>query len=123
MASKQSTPYPTSWQIEDIFALRSSEEGTKEFETYVSPNVEVTIAGHDHHLAGTHTSHDAHKEHTVQRITELLDPSKPKKLEVVRVIGGGDSPWACVQMTADAKTKAGEFGNFPRYTALGEHNT
>ena len=88
------------------------------FAAYLAPNVETTIMGHDHHLTGTHKGVDALHENNKGRLLEMLDLSKGIKLDIVHVIGGGDSPWACVEMKTQAKAKSGEFFEF-FFLALG----
>ena len=79
------------------------------FAARVAPNVETYIVGHDHHFAGTHKGIDALTEHNKNRALDMIDLSKGIKLDIVRVIGGGDSPWASVEMKTQAKAKSGQF--------------
>lgn len=101
--------YPTAHQIEDMFQWRESPETMDKFDAVVAPNVDAKGMGHDHHLAGEHRGADSWKEANKERIVGMLDMSKGIKLDIVNVVGGGDSPWACVEMKTVAKTKAGKY--------------
>ncbi|KAL8824324.1 MAG: hypothetical protein Q9191_005132 [Dirinaria sp. TL-2023a] len=99
-------PYPSSYEIEDIFSWRESPETMDKFSARVAPNVETTIVGDDHHFAGTHKGIDALTKHNRDRALDIIDVSKGIKLDIVRVIGGGESPWATVEMKTQAKAKS-----------------
>lgn len=102
------TPYPSSHEIEDIFEWRGSLETMDKFAARVSPQVEMTIMGHDHHLSATHKGVDAVHEHNKGQALEFVDMNKGLKLDIIQVIGGGDTPWACVEMRTQAKAKSGK---------------
>lgn len=100
-------PYPTSFEIEDIFKWRESPETMSKFDEKIAKNLDATVMGNDHHLAGHHKGADAWKEDNRARMADMLDPSKGVSLDV-SVIGGGDTPWACVEMKTTGKAKSGE---------------
>lgn len=60
----------------------------------------------DHPLAGS--GGIDHASGVAKGLDDLLDPSKPSKLEVVRVIGGGDQSWSAVNLKSTGTTKAGK---------------
>ncbi|KAL8887750.1 MAG: hypothetical protein Q9215_004724 [Flavoplaca cf. flavocitrina] len=112
-------PYPTVHQIEEIF--QTGEGGPEGFIDHIDPKVQVYIVGHDHHLAGEISGKDTLKDDHFAHFADLMDFDKPNKLEILRVIGGGDSPWACVEVICTGKSKAGKippafalFSAFPR---------
>lgn len=96
-------PYPTSDKIEEIFADRDLPDI---FNTYLVDHVDVSVNGHEFHLGGHHKSKEAFMEDVFH---PLLAPMKIEtlRLEVNRVIGGGDSAWAAVYSTATAIAKNG----------------
>lgn len=99
-----SLPYPTVYQIEEMFANRLDHNT---FHTYLAENPDLTVVGKDFHLAGNHKS--AESLHT-DMFTRIVDALKKDtiRLQVVRVIGGGESAWASVESVATATTKYGE---------------
>ncbi len=97
--------YPAIHQIEDMF--QAGEAGPDAFMKYVDPKVKMTVVGHDHALSGEFTGADSLEDHHFGEFANILDFSKPNQLHIVRVIGGGDSPWACVEVKSNAKTTAG----------------
>ncbi|KAL8833810.1 MAG: hypothetical protein Q9205_003864 [Flavoplaca limonia] len=99
-------PYPTVHQIEEIF--QTGEGGPEGFIDHIDPKVQVYIVGHDHHLAGEISGKDTLKDDHFAHFADLMDFDKPNKLEILRVIGGGDSPWACVEVICTGKSKAGK---------------
>lgn len=46
--------------------------------------------GHVHHLAGEGNGLDAFQNDHFAQIADMMDVSKPNKVDAVRVIGGGD---------------------------------
>ncbi|KAL8682476.1 MAG: hypothetical protein Q9224_006776 [Gallowayella concinna] len=97
-------PYPSTYQIEEIFqdgeAVPQVLSGIVD---HFDPKVKVTVVGHEHHLAGDTQAH-GHFDF----FSDLLDFSKPSKLQILRVIGGGESPWACVEGLATGTSKGGK---------------
>ena len=82
-------PYPNAYQIEEMFANRSN---PSIFNTYFSDSVDVIVVGQDFHLGGRYKSiedfHNGLFERTVSRFKD-----RTYTLEIVRVIGGGESAW------------------------------
>ena len=82
-------PYPNAYQIEEMFANRSN---PSIFNTYFSDSVDVIVVGQDFHLGGRYNSiedfHNGLFERTVSRFKD-----RTYTLEIVRVIGGGESAW------------------------------
>ncbi|KAL8751540.1 MAG: hypothetical protein Q9199_006343 [Rusavskia elegans] len=98
--------YPSIHEIEEIF--QKGEGGHEGFIDHFDPKVQLTVVGHDHHLAGESSGLDTLKDDHFAHFAEIMDFSKPNKVEIVRVIGGGESPWACVEVVATGKSKAGK---------------
>ncbi|KAK5732048.1 hypothetical protein LTR17_010884 [Elasticomyces elasticus] len=102
--------YPSTQQIKDIF--QAGESGSDGFMKHVDANVVIDIVGHDHELSHKGKGADSLKDNHFAEFENMLDFSKPNQLDIIRVIGGGDSSWACVEVKAAAKTKKGkEFNN------------
>ena len=100
-------PYPTSHEIEDIIKWRESPDTMSKFDEKLAKNLDARVMGYDHHLSGTHKGADAWREDLRARMAGMLDTSKPISLDV-NAIGGGDTPWACVEMKTTGKAKSGE---------------
>ena len=102
--SKNGTPYPTSHAIEDLF---NNQPAFREaIIDSVDDNVDVTITGYDHHFSGDHKGKDALQKNLGGEFGSLVDADKVK-YEIIRVIGGGESPWAAIEAKATGKTKTG----------------
>lgn len=100
-----STPYPNAAQIEEMFANRAN---TVLFNSYLVDDVDVlVVGGDDFHIGGRYNSarswHDAIYNHVMKALK-----IETYKVEVIRVIGGGESPWAAVETMSTATTKYGE---------------
>ncbi|KAM0802201.1 hypothetical protein BDR22DRAFT_845345 [Usnea florida] len=97
-------PYPNAYQIEEMFANRSN---PSIFNTYFTDSVDVIVVGQDFHLGGRYTSiedfHNGLFERTVSRFKD-----RTYTLEIVRVIGGGESAWAAVETMVNAITENGK---------------
>ena len=102
------TPYPSAHEIEDIFQLRESVDTQDQFTEYLAKNVEATVMGDDHHLSATHKGVDALVENNKDRLVGMQDRAKPFSLDIINVIGGGESPWACVEMKTHGRAKSGQ---------------
>ena len=50
--------------------------------------------GQDHHLSDQHKGVDAWKEQVMASIGGMFDTSKATSIEILNVIGGGETPWA-----------------------------
>ncbi|KAI4193976.1 MAG: hypothetical protein LQ348_002735 [Seirophora lacunosa] len=99
------TTYLSAHQIEEIFSDR---DVPHVFNSYLAENVEVTVVGMDLLIGGS----DALKMDTV-------------RVEVTRVIGGGESPWAAVESLATATSKYDktfhmEFVDLVRFNSKGK---
>ncbi|KAL8796910.1 MAG: hypothetical protein Q9182_007294 [Xanthomendoza sp. 2 TL-2023] len=97
--------YPSPHQIEEIF--QDGEAGPQVLRgiiEYFDPKVQLVVVGHEHHMSGSNHA----KDDFFGAFHEMLDFSQPSRLDVIRVIGGGDSPWACVECFAHGKSKAGK---------------
>ena len=100
------SPYPTAYQIEEMFANRGAPEI---FNTYLADNVDVLVmGGEDFHLGGRYNSVQSFHDEIYGHVTSALKV-ETFKVEVLRVIGGGDSPWAAVESLSTATSKYGEF--------------
>ncbi len=102
--SIMSSPYPNAYQIEEIF---SSRDNPTIFNTYLADSVDVTVVGQDFHIAGQHQTPQAFHDAVWARMTAVLK-LETLRIEVVRVIGGGESSWAAVESSATATSKSGE---------------
>ncbi len=99
--------YPTAHQIEDMFQWRADASTHDKFDAIIDDHLDAKMMGHDHHLAGEYKGKPAWIEGNRSHFLEMIDRSKPFKLEIVHVIGGGDSPWASVEMKTTAKAVSG----------------
>jgi hypothetical protein len=98
--------FPTIQEIEQIFQLRQS--NSPAFVEYLDPNITLTTTGHDHAFSGEIKGKENVKTQHVAPILNLMDSEKaPFQQEVIRVIGGGDSPWAAVELKTTSTSKAG----------------
>lgn len=100
-----STPYPNAYQIEEMFANRGFPDT---FHTYFADNIEVTVVGKDFHIGGHYRSMEAFHDAIYARVSAGLKV-ETIRIEILRVIGGGDSAWAAVESLATATSKYGEF--------------
>ncbi|KAM0802087.1 hypothetical protein BDR22DRAFT_887759 [Usnea florida] len=96
--------YPTNHQIEEIFQLRDSWDTIPKYREYLADNLIGHVAGFDHELAGEYRGKDAWLQNVEMRVGKMLKKDHPINLEIVNVIGGGDTPWACIQMRSRTKT-------------------
>lgn len=105
LAAIMSSPYPTAYQIEEMFANR---DVPSIFNTYLADNVDVVIiGGEDFHLGARHQSAQSFHDGTYGAIGAALK-METFKVEVLRVIGGGDSAWAAVESLSTATSKSGK---------------
>lgn len=98
------TPYPNAYQIEEIFASRGSPDL---FHTYLADNFDATVVGQDFHIGGHYNSIESFHNAIFSRVSAALK-IETIRVEVIRVIGGGDSAWAAVELVATATSKYGE---------------
>lgn len=101
-----SSPYPTAYQIEEMFANRGH---TDIFNSYLADNVDVLIVGgEDFHIGGRYHTVQSFHDETYGHLTSALKDGT-YKVEVLRVIGGGESAWASVESLSTGTSKYGEF--------------
>ena len=98
------TLYPTKDKIEEIFSNRDLPDI---FHSYLSDHVNVTVAGQEFHIAGHYKSIDAFHDGIMVRVASVLK-METLRIEVNRVIGGGDSAWAAVHCTGTALSISGQ---------------
>ena len=99
-------PYPTAHEIEDIFRYRESPDTMSLWDERLAANLDGTVMGHDHHLSGQFKGVDAWKDQLRASIDGMR---KATSMEIINVIGGGESPWACVEIRTTGKAKSGEY--------------
>ena len=97
-------PYPTAYQIEEMFANR---DVPNIFHTYLADPIDVTVVGQDFHIGGNYKSMEAFHNAIYARVSAGLK-TETIRVEVVRVIGGGESAWAAVESLCTATSKYGE---------------
>ena len=81
------SPYPTAYQIEEIFAARAQPD---KFHEYMADPVDVEVLGEDHEIAGHYKSLEEFHDKVFARISDTVK-RESIRLEVKRVVGGGDS--------------------------------
>ena len=99
-----SSPYPTAHQIEEMFANRNV---PSTFNTYLADNTDIVLVAQHEVLGGSYKSGQHFDDEIFNRIQDALRPGT-LRLEILRVIGGGESPWAAVNSVVTATTKYGE---------------
>ena len=100
-----SSPYPTAHQIEEMFANRGHPEV---FNSYLADTVDILVmGGEEFHLRGRYNSVQSFHDEIYGHVTSALKV-ETFRVEVLRVIGGGDSPWAAVESLSTATSKYGE---------------
>ena len=101
-------PYPSVYEIEEMFSHRGH---PSIFETYLADNLDVTVVGQDFHIAGQYRDKKAFHEGIYSRVAAALDQSTIR-VEVMRVIGDGESAWAVIESKCTAMSKYGELCSF-----------
>lgn len=86
--------YPTQNEIHELFGNLSGKGSPEVFFEAVSPDVDWTVMG-THPLAGRYTSRSEFRAATFGRLGKIM---KPSGLGVRNIIGGGDQPWAVVEL-------------------------
>ena len=99
--------FPTADEIDEIFQHRFTNSGLDTFDNHVADDVDVYVTGEDHPRANQNLGKKEFRTE-FERTKMVLDPSKHISREIVRVIGGGDSPWAAVEVRIKGTTKNGE---------------
>ena len=97
-------PYPNAYQIEEMFANRGV---PNIFHTYLADPIDVTVVGKDFHIGGHYNSMEAFHDAIYGRVSAALKV-ETIRVEVIRVIGGGESAWAAVESLCTATSKYGE---------------
>lgn len=77
------------------------------FHTYLADNFEVTVVGKDFHIGGHYNSTEAFHNAIYGRVPAALKV-ETIRVEILRVIGGGDSAWAEVESLCTATSRYGE---------------
>lgn len=99
--------YPSADDVSAIFQDRFSPSGLDAFDENVDKDVDVIVTGQDHPRAG-HNLGKADFRREFERTHATLDSTKPIRKEIIRVIGGGDSPWSAVEVRVIGTTKTGK---------------
>ena len=105
--STSAPQYPNPDEIEATFTKVETPEELKRLQELFAEDFHGVVTGHDHSFVGEHYGHGSWFAQ-LSSILASLDHEKTFKLDIVRVIGGGSSPWACLEGKATAKTKTGE---------------
>ena len=82
------SPYPNAHEIEEIFFHRIN---TDEFHKHLADHIDITVTGSDFNISGSFKSMEEFHEKIYVRINAAVK-QETLRLEVNRVIGGGDSP-------------------------------
>ena len=98
------TPYPNAFQIEEMFSNRDVPDI---FHTYLADPIDVVVVGQDFHVGGHYKSMEAFHQGIYARVADSLK-IETIRVEVRRVIGGGESAWAAVESLCTAEGKYGE---------------
>ena len=98
------TPYPNAYQIEEMFASRDLPDI---FNSYLADNFDATVVGQDFHIGGHYNSIEAFHNAVYGGLTATLK-LETLRVEVIRVVGGGESAWAAVESVVTATSKYGE---------------
>lgn len=100
-------PYPTPAEIEATFTKVETPEELERLQELFAKDFHGVVTGHDHSFVGEHHGHGTWFEQ-LSSILDVLEHENTFKLDIVRVIGGENSPWACMEAKATAKTKGGK---------------
>ena len=103
------SPYPTAYQIEEIFANRLV---AGIFNSYCTDPMDIDIIGQEFHHGGHYKSIQRFEDEVFGEYWQIVKP-ETVRTEIVRVIGGGESAWAAVDLRVTADTKYGEFSHRP----------
>lgn len=100
-----SPPYPTPSQIKEIFDSRVDQSV---FNSHLADPVDIIIVGKDAPLVGHYKSVQHFDEAVYARMAATLK-METMRIEVVQVIGGGESASAAVESLVTGTTKLGKF--------------
>ena len=95
------TPYPNAFQIEEMFANCDVPDI---FHTYLADPIDVVVVGQDFHVGDHYKSMEAFHQGIYARVADSLK-IETVSVEVRRVIGGSESPWAAVESSWAAEGK------------------
>lgn len=104
------TPYPNTFRIEEIFATR---DNPSIFNTYLADSIDVSVVGVDFNVAGRHTTPQAFHDQIWGRLSAVTK-IETLRIDVARVIGGGESSWAAVESSCTATSKTGKLSDLER---------
>ncbi|KAI4126772.1 MAG: hypothetical protein LQ338_003590 [Usnochroma carphineum] len=96
-------PYPNAYQIEEMFANRGIPD---RFHQYLADPIDVTVVGQEFHIGGNYKNMQDFHDNIYARVAAGLK-EETIRVEVRRVIGGGDSAWAAVESYCTAESKYG----------------
>lgn len=102
--------YPTNHKIEEIFQLRDSWDTIPKYRESLADELIGHVSGYDHELSGDYRGKEAWLQNVEMRVGKMLKKDHPINLEILNVVGGGESPWACVEMRTKTKSHK-EFGH------------
>lgn len=80
-------PYPNAYQIEEMFANRGIPD---RFHQYLADPIDVTVVGQEFHIGGNYKNMQDFHDNIYARVAAGLK-EETIRVEVRRVIGGGDS--------------------------------
>ena len=107
MSTTNGKPYPTSYEIEDIFENQTGIGTRRETMTDIlDDNGDFKVMGYDHHFADQHKGKEAVLKNLMEALFDMID-GDTFKYEVSNVFGGGEEPWAVIEGKGTAKTKQG----------------
>lgn len=113
------TPYPTAYQIEEIFANRLV---AGIFNTYCTDPVDIDIIGQDFHHGGYFNSIQRFEDEIFGEYWAIVK-RETIRTEVIRVIGGGESAWTAVELRVTGTTQYGQFAHRQSIDQLGEESS
>ena len=112
-----SPPYLIPSQIKEIFENRHNQSV---FNSHFADNASIIIVGQDDTIGGHYKSTQHFDEVVFDRMSATMK-METARMEVVQVIGGGESATAAVEIVARCTTKLGESFitiNHPRFILL-----
>ena len=98
------SPYPTAYPIEGISATRAF---PRIFKSYLADPIDVTVVVQDFHVAGSPRTVQSFRDEVYGRLTAVMKPDT-LRIEILRVVGGGELAWAAVESLPTATTKYSE---------------
>jgi hypothetical protein len=95
--------YPDGYEIEEIFSKRGNPD---EFHKHLAEGLDVVVVGQDWHIGGNYNNKEKFHEGIYARVAAGLK-IETIRVEIIKVIGGGDSSWAAVESKCTAESKYG----------------